>query len=141
MNTLSENDLVLLVVGLAMIATCVTFFLSSAKLIWKLALLIVGFFGVFLVYHTIPARLLHLRIGLLLAIFTIVVGALLFRTHKMVGALSIVIGILAFVAGGYWTDQIPVIHISLAYIWNTGWDMIKEVLGQSNRGLQHLNQK
>lgn len=140
MNTLTGEDLTTLVVGAVLLAIGVGTLGSDRNTIIKAIAAVVGFAGLVMVFHSIPATQLHLKIGLVLAVFMVVVGALFFNSHKLIGAILIAIGVLAFVGGGYWDDQIPLIHMSLASIWGTGWDAIKEVFGQGNHGLHHLNQ-
>lgn len=141
MNTLTGEDLTTLIVGAILLAIGIGALKSKQSLIIKALAVVLGFAGLVMVFHSIPASQLHLKIGLVLAAFMVAVGALFFNSHKLIGGILIAIGVLAFVGGGYWDAQIPVIHMSLASIWNTGWEAVKEVFGQGNHGLNHLNNK
>lgn len=141
MDTLTGDDLTTLVVGAILLACGIATLGSKWNIIVKVIAAVIGFAGLVLVFHSIPANELHLEISLVLAIFMVVVGALLFNFHKLIGGVVITVGVLAFIGGGYWDAQIPVIHMSLASIWNTGWEAVKEVFGQGNHGLNHLKNK
>lgn len=139
-NNVSTADLVQLVVGFGVLAICGYFIRGTANLLLKLVLAVFAFGGAVTALNAIPTNELHIRISLVVVILALVIGGWLFASSKVIGTIVLALGILALIGGGAWDADLWSTHTSLGDLFTTGWDAIKGLFSDANKGVKRINQ-